>query len=71
MKVIITEGGLYQRLRRRLKAEGRSLRITRAAQQSQLGRYFVASGNRIVEHHIDLEELAQRLKAIEPWETLK
>lgn len=31
-----------------------------------LGRYFV-----VIEHHVDLEDLARQVGAIQPWETLK
>jgi hypothetical protein len=70
MKVELTEGSVYQRIRRKLQGTGRSLRIAREAQRPKLGKYFLAQGKSVAPK-VDLEELARELGAIEPWETLE
>jgi hypothetical protein len=69
MKVELSEGSVYQRIRRKLQGSGRSLRIAREAQREKLGKYFLVQGARVTPK-VDLEALARELGCIEPWETV-
>jgi len=70
MKVVLTEGSVYQRIRRKLIGSGRSLRIARETQRDQLGKYFLVQGAKVTPN-VNLEELARSLGCIEPWETVE
>ena len=66
----LSEGSVYQRIRRKLQGTGRrSLRIAREGQRPKLGKYFLVVGKQVTPK-VDLEGLARELGAMEPWETV-
>lgn len=67
----ITTSALVKRINRRLARVGQRLRTTRGIQMLlDVGEYYVidVSGNFIVEKFVDIEQLAQRLGVLRPWE---
>ena len=70
--VPVTEKALYQRINRKLRMQDSALKRARGRVQSALGDYFVVDyyQNIVREHHVDLEQLGRRLKALEEWEAL-
>ena len=65
MKVVLTEGSVYQRIRRKLIGSGKSLRIAREAQRDQLGKCFFVQGAKVTPK-VDPRCLA----SLEPGDTL-
>ncbi|HVI66634.1 MAG TPA: hypothetical protein VM910_29255 [Bradyrhizobium sp.] len=62
---------LFQRVNRALLADGKELRRTRGEPAIRaLGALYVASGNGVIDHHVNLEMLARKLGVIEPYEHL-
>ena len=62
---------LFQRVQRALLADGKELRRTRGEPAIRaLGALYVASGNSVVDHHVNLETLARKLGALEAYEQL-
>jgi len=62
---------LFQRVQRALLANGKELRRTRGEPAIRaLGALYIASGNGVIDHHVNLETLARKLGVIEPYEHL-
>ncbi len=72
MKTVpVSRRALIQRINRKLKPDLKWLKITRgAAAERDFGRYYVLdyNHNRVVEHHVDVAELAAELKCLSAWE---
>lgn len=73
-KVIVSTRALIARINRKLHPDDRILKATRGARaEFDLGRFFVLDWriSNIVEHHVDLEDLAKELGVLRPWEQLE
>jgi hypothetical protein len=73
MRVPVSERALIQRVNRRLEKFGQCLRKTREGQWPTLGDYHVIDlkGNYVSQHHVDIERLGRKLKALQRWEDFK
>jgi hypothetical protein len=82
-RIKITARALFQRINCRLKLDGEKLCTARSdSAKKQLGRFYVvqtgqhvrakrAVSSGVVYTDVDLEKLAQKLGAIQPWEELE
>ena len=70
MKLPVTERALYLRLRRKLRGEGRLLRISRPHLRKQVGKYYLVAGKQVTEAHVDLEKLGRSSSTLLPWEEM-
>jgi hypothetical protein len=69
--VPVTPRAVIQRINRKLKPDDRMLRTARSPRVEQdLGRYFIVNfnRNRIVEQHVDLEDLGRELGVLAAYE---
>lgn len=76
-KVPVSLRAVVQRINRRLREKGQTLRKIRGMEavyraQRGLGQWYVAdvNRNRIVREYADVEELARQLDVLDPWEAL-
>ena len=72
-RVPITEKALYQRINRKLRADGEVLKRARGSVETTLGEYYVVNVERhyVAQHHIDLAELGRELGVMAEWESLQ
>lgn len=73
-KVPVTEKALYQRINRKLAADGEKLKRARGANvETALGEYFVVDiyRNAVMHTHIDLEDYGRELDVLAEWEALQ
>lgn len=72
-QVTITERALYQRIARKLRNEGDTLRTLRGERWfTNLGRYYTVDiCNCISGTHYDLEQLGHELGVLRSWEELE
>jgi hypothetical protein len=71
--VPVTERALIQRLNRKLQREDQELKTARGAHMQQdAGRFYVINRKhgRVEAKHIDLEAMARKCGALQPWERL-
>lgn len=82
-RIKITKRALFQRINRKLKAQGEKLYTPRTeAAQKQLGEYCVVATREVVQPkgvvtpgavrvRVDLEKLGRELGVIQPWEEME
>lgn len=72
-RVPITEKALYQRINRKLRADGEVLKRARGRVETTLGDYYVVDVERnfVTQHHVDLAELGRELGVMAEWESLQ
>jgi hypothetical protein len=71
--VPVTEKALYQRINRKLRDDGETLKRARGAAWTTLGEYYVVNleRNYVSQHHVDLEEYGRELGALQPFESVQ
>jgi hypothetical protein len=72
-RVPLTEKALYQRINRKLRADGEVLKRARGRVETTLGDYYVVNVERnfVAQHHVDLAELGRELGVMAEWESLQ
>lgn len=72
-KVPISEKALYQRINRKLRADGEVLKRARGNVETTLGEYYVVNFERnfVTQHHVDIAELGRELGVMNEWESLQ
>lgn len=72
-RVPITEKALYQRINRKLRADGEVLKRARGRVETTLGEFYVLDIQRnfVAQHHVDLAELGRELGVMAEWESLQ
>ena len=75
-KVVVTEKALYQRINRKLNADGRALKRTRGQRALiELGRYYVLDMNMNAVlyhyHNVNLEDFGRELGVLKPYEVVE
>lgn len=70
--VSVTVKTLRQRINRKLRWSGQTLKGARGKAQTALGEYYVLNVDRdfVVRHHVCLEDYARELGVLQPFETL-
>lgn len=76
LKVAVSRAAAIQRVRRKLTKEGamgQLLKKNRRDPNGTLGEYYIVDlqGNYIVDNDVDVDELARKIGAIAPYETIK
>lgn len=69
--VPVTSRALTQRIQRKLKTEGSKLYKSRTVEaKNRAGEYYIVDTIKgiITETHVDLKEIAYRIKVLEPFE---
>jgi len=72
-RVPIAEKALYQRINRKLRADGEVLKRARGSVEITLGAYYVVNVERnfVARHHVGIEELARELGVMAEWVSLQ
>jgi hypothetical protein len=72
-KVPIAEKALYQRINRKLRADGEVLKRARGNVETTLGEYYVVNVERnfVAQHHVDIAELGREIGVMAEWESLQ
>jgi hypothetical protein len=70
-KVPVTEGLVFKRLRRMLRAEGKDLKRARVGQVAELGRFYIVSAKGLVAKDVDVQAMAKDAGLIQPWEAVE
>jgi hypothetical protein len=72
-RVPITEKALYQRINRKLRADGEVLKRARGRVGTTLGEYYVLDIQRnfVAQRDVDLAELGRELGVMAEWESLQ
>lgn len=73
VKIPVSRHGLLLRLRRVLRPKGEDVRQATPDQQRalKLGRYYHVGPSGVLDKSVDLEKLARKVGALDPWEELK
>jgi hypothetical protein len=70
-RATVSRGELVGRVRRKLEAQGRTLRHVPGSNPSEEERYcIVGPGVGDLEGPVDVEELGRKLRVLEPWEAV-
>lgn len=71
MAAPVAREALLRRLERRLNARGEVLRAARGVQaRRRLGDWFVVAGGAVIRDHVDVEQLAREIGALQSWECI-
>jgi hypothetical protein len=72
-KVAITEKALYQRVNRKMKADGKVLKRARGRLVATLGDYYTVdlTRNCIMDKHVDLEDCGREIGVLQQYEALE
>jgi hypothetical protein len=73
-KVLVSEKALYQRINRKLRAQGETLHRSRGGRCAiELGEYYTVNTeiNGVVDSHLDLEDFGRELGVLRPYEALR